>query len=480
MPELSNLLRQRLAATEDGGARVHPDADTLTAYVEQSLPAAERKTVVTHLSVCEPCRAVVALSQPDLPELVTQTVLKPAPVPVWRRLFTAGFGLAASVAAMAVIAVLVLQLPQRSVQPSTQSTEQAKVTPQKDQSPQAEEKRPVPAAPAEMGSASAALADQVEPAKEAPGRQRRDESDGIKVAAGFAAPRPAKPAANVPVLAASLRKEDYVNTNFFTANSSDNIVVDGQSNNDFPSAPQPQPSSTNGAFAYSNGKTPIFADIPPSTDGKSNVRILTPAPPPQPFDCKICKMPSAIAHGLHLHAPAIAPAIRAGTVSSSAMGGLGSFSATLAKNHPAEVSAAPEKAESAGLAGFDALSPGSLSASGFRSREAAPTVWKVAGGKLFKSAGPSQWEDAYPAASGGIEFSFVSTRGNDVWAGGSHASLIHSRDGGLTWEIVKLGDAATGTVVNITAGALNVQVRTSDNQTWSSADGGKSWTLHNE
>ena len=43
MPELSNLLRQRLAATENGGAPAHPDADTLTAYVEQSLAAAERQ-----------------------------------------------------------------------------------------------------------------------------------------------------------------------------------------------------------------------------------------------------------------------------------------------------------------------------------------------------------------------------------------------------------------------------------------------------
>ena len=86
MPELSNLLRQRLAATQSGAAPAHPDADTLTAFVEQSLPAAERQTVITHLSVCEPCREVVALSQPELPELATQTVLTPAPVSKWRRL----------------------------------------------------------------------------------------------------------------------------------------------------------------------------------------------------------------------------------------------------------------------------------------------------------------------------------------------------------------------------------------------------------
>ena len=59
MPELSNLLRQRLAATENGGAQVHPDADTLTAYMERSLPSTESQTVVAHLAVCEPCREVV-------------------------------------------------------------------------------------------------------------------------------------------------------------------------------------------------------------------------------------------------------------------------------------------------------------------------------------------------------------------------------------------------------------------------------------
>ena len=90
MPELPNLLRQRLAATENGDAQAHPDADTLTAYVEQSLPTAERQTVVAHLAVCEPCREVVALSQPELLEVAAQTVLKPAPVSGWRRLFTPG------------------------------------------------------------------------------------------------------------------------------------------------------------------------------------------------------------------------------------------------------------------------------------------------------------------------------------------------------------------------------------------------------
>src|SRR5689334_23108028 len=148
MPELPNLLRQRLAGTQNGPAQVHPgttvhpgatvhpeatvhpDADTLTAYVEKSLSAAERQTVVAHLAVCEPCREVVVLSQRELPELATQTVLAPAPVSRWQRLLRPAFGLAASVAAMAIIAILVLQLPQKSTQQSgslpNKETQQAK------------------------------------------------------------------------------------------------------------------------------------------------------------------------------------------------------------------------------------------------------------------------------------------------------------------------------------------------------------------
>src|SRR5690348_7971115 len=119
MPELPNLLRQRLAVTENGETQAHPDADMLTAYMEQSLAPAESKTVVAHLAVCEPCREVVVLSQAAMAQPETQTVLTPAPVPRWRRLFTPVFGAVASVVAMAVIAFMVFQLPQKNPQQSS-------------------------------------------------------------------------------------------------------------------------------------------------------------------------------------------------------------------------------------------------------------------------------------------------------------------------------------------------------------------------
>lgn len=490
MPELSNLLRQRLAGIETGSAQVHPqatvhpDADTLTAYTERSLPAAERQTVVAHLSVCGPCREVVALSQSPLPESEVQTVLKPAPISTWRRLLTPAFGLGAAVAAMAIIAVLVLQLPQKHPQqaPNQQSSNQDSVQQTVSQLPQETQAKAAPVedertraatstpSTADVKSKTIAGMDVAIAAKEARRMQTRNDASQGNIVAGLAAPVPPLPTRTV--LTSSAEKKDYINTNFFT-NGTDNVVLDGQSNN-LPAAPRPQP-GTGGAFSTSNSKITMFADLPPNAAGKSNVRILTPTPPAEHSSCTVCKIVGAGVHSLHLHPSGLAPAFRSSTLGTSAIGGQGMFSSALAKSQPVEASAAPAKGEASGLAASDALSPGAMSVSGARS--SSPT-WKVVGGKLLKSSDQSQWEDAYPTA--GFEFSFVSARGHDVWAGGSHASVIHSRDSGVTWENVSLGDAATGTVLSIIAGSASVQVKTSDNQVWSSSDGGKTWTITNE
>jgi hypothetical protein len=480
MPELSNLLRQRLAGTQNGPAPACPDADTLTAYVEKSLSATERQAVISHLSVCEPCREVMVLSQSELPQTATQTVLAPAPVSPWRRLLRPAFGLAASVAAMAVIAVLVLRLPQKSTPQSAslsdKETQQAKANPVGDQTAAPEAKSAVPAQPSSAGLAAAPESNLA--ANEARAQMKREEPARGKMAAKVdAVPSiaPPPPPARVPALTAGLQRKDFVNTDFFATNAAD-VVLDGQSKKDFPSAPQPQ-TVAGGTLFTANTKITGFSDIPTNAAGNSNVRILTPAPPKQPLTYKIGQLASATVHSLHLRTN-VSPTLRAGALGASTMGEPGSFSATLLKNQTAEAKAAPEKADAGSLAASDALSPGALSAPGFTSRASTPTSWKVVGGKLIKSAGQSQWEEAYPGA--GFEFSFVTARGNDVWAGGSHASIIRSRDGGLTWETVRLGEAATGTIVSIMAGTLNVQVKTSDNQLWSSSDAGKTWSLKGE
>jgi hypothetical protein len=504
MPELPNLLRQQLSGAQNGSqnsSSPHPDADTITAYVEQSLPAAERQTTAAHLAVCEPCREVVALSLPEL-ELVPQTVIKPVPVPAWRRFFSPALGLAASVAAMAIIAIAVLQLSHRTSQSPAQENQQAKVIVPSNPAPASEPSQSTPAAvpalvdqtaqvsPATANTseaktsqskpASAAALDNLQLAQAQPQAQAQLQAKDLKSRQRQDAPvdkSSALPAAQ-PVLTAGLQKKDYLNTNFF-ANSDDTVVLGGQNNGgqsqNVPAAPQPQTASAARAFSYSGNTITNFSDIPANATTKSNARLLTPTPGPEHFSCTICKVATATAHTLRLRS--VAPALRASTLGNSALGGPGMFSSTLERTQSAEVSAAPAKTEGGSLANSDSFSAGALSASSYQS-STEPTLWKVAGGKLIKSSGQSQWEDAYPAAA--IEFSFVNARGKDIWAGGSNASLIHSRDSGSTWETVKLGDAASGSIVSIIAGTFNVQVKTSDNQLWTSSDGGKTWALSSE
>jgi hypothetical protein len=495
MPELPNLLRQRLAATQTGETQAHPDADTLTAYMEQSLPLAESKTVVAHLAVCEPCREVVALSHTAMAESATQAVLTPAPVARWRRLFTPVFGAAAAVAAMAVIAVMVLQLPQKNSPQSSNSattgsaatnsavtnspsSQPAQEAQQKEQAAPAESKAAAPAptqqADARLSSAPSNLAKSADLTSAKDTEARLENSGGARAAKKPGSEISLAAPATLSAKAAVQPKKDFVNTNFFDSSNSDKVALDSQGNN-LPAAPQPQLGATNTGFNTANNKITMFADLPANAAGKSNVRLLTPPPPPEHLGCTICKFAQSTAHTLGLHSPVRAPALRAGALSSSALGGPGMFSGAIEKNQPAEISAAPARADSDSFAASSSLSASAMAPTLRKAESAAPT-WKVAGGKLMKSTGPSQWEDAYPVASSTMEFSIVNARGNDVWAGGSGASLIHSRDGGQTWETVKLGDNATGTIVSILAGTMSVQVKTSDNQTWASADGGKTWT----
>jgi hypothetical protein len=61
----------------------HPDADQLSAFAEQALPAHERELTLRHLAECAHCREIVALSLPDedeLPVVMATPVSAEAPV----------------------------------------------------------------------------------------------------------------------------------------------------------------------------------------------------------------------------------------------------------------------------------------------------------------------------------------------------------------------------------------------------------------
>jgi hypothetical protein len=80
MESVPNIVRERLKAAASDHR--HPDADVLTAFAEESLPAPERTAVIEHLARCGDCRHVLALALPELssPEVLAQKEPVEAPI----------------------------------------------------------------------------------------------------------------------------------------------------------------------------------------------------------------------------------------------------------------------------------------------------------------------------------------------------------------------------------------------------------------
>ena len=102
----------------------HPDADQIAAFVEHALPAHEREQMLDHLAGCRECRAIVALSLPEVEEPA-----KPSPASA-RRPWWAGWGLAwPAAAAIAALSFMVLYVHHAAVAPAKREEAQVAVSP---------------------------------------------------------------------------------------------------------------------------------------------------------------------------------------------------------------------------------------------------------------------------------------------------------------------------------------------------------------
>jgi photosystem II stability/assembly factor-like uncharacterized protein len=104
-----------------------------------------------------------------------------------------------------------------------------------------------------------------------------------------------------------------------------------------------------------------------------------------------------------------------------------------------------------------------------------------------------EWQNVLSPAN--VRFHAVAVVGENVWAGGSQASLFHSRDGGARWEQVnlptggspdspqqtqqpRLSGAPAPTITRIEfEDARHGSVEADDGTTWLTSDGGHSWTI---
>jgi hypothetical protein len=271
------------------------------------------------------------------------------------------------------------------------------------------------------------------------------------------------------------------------ANDAGNAIT---SQNELPSAPAPRAvgdyqSSFQSNLSLSNNAQLTIADAPHQTQGSKPLRILNPA-----VNASRLGLTTVITLGRDakqiFHRPA--PPIRGYGFATSAMGGAGQF------NPAKELGSAPEVTTAAPLAMKDAAEleqshaltarslagvrvDGAVVSDGLTKKtETAQSAWKVGDSKLLKLDDSGAWAEAYSTGEA-IEFSVVSSRGSDVWAGGSNAALVHSHDGGATWERITLGASATGTITSIEASSMKIQVKSSSGQSWYSPDGGKTWVL---
>jgi hypothetical protein len=73
MQNVPKIVQERVRRASHASSEIHPDADLLTAFVEQSLGKSEREHVMEHLTRCGDCREVVALALP-----ATDSVVIPA------------------------------------------------------------------------------------------------------------------------------------------------------------------------------------------------------------------------------------------------------------------------------------------------------------------------------------------------------------------------------------------------------------------
>ncbi len=481
MPELSSLLRQRLGAAP--APRVHPDADTLTAYAEDLLSPAERSQVLQHISLCSDCRAVAALTLPEgfMAEqpraAAAATVAAGVPRRSWFRL--PSFGLAASMAAMIALVALLVELPK---QPFVPRQNQARIAPP-----------PPPPVPAPVEAAPATAAQVPGPATQEQGAAAKPEdfvtanslrrSRESRPMAGFAAgivgapPRPAasQPPATVqgqPLHVAGTARQDYVNSQVFVTQA--NLISPAPARAaDLPSAPAAaRPTFVLGPSAiYAGGLqkgAPLDAAVVPP--GTTTVYPLAPA------DHQSFSITSKITQvGRQLHLKRVVPAIPSESVSGYAM-----FTPELANSQPAEMAArAAEKTDTADLSQSQAFTSRAMSRSALSALDQQSTfLWKVVQGKLLKSADLSHWTGGYTGPDS-INFTVVTANGPEIWAGGSNAALVHSLDSGLTWERITLGASATSTITSVEVNRNHIQVQSSSAQSWSSHDGGKTWTMDN-
>jgi hypothetical protein len=483
-PKIPQIVRERLLVQQAAPGGEHPDADTLTAFSEDTLTARERSLVTSHLSTCGSCREIMILSQPLAAEAAAVAAARTSRAPGWMAFRWA------ALAACLVLTVGVVLFERSSREPKfappeTIATAPATAPPQtfQDEQPKAEAERAQ--SKPEARSENPALAAKTRTEKPAPLNQR-----AFGGQAGYAS---------------------------FQANSmgrgSDGGEKFGERSKASRSRRQTAP-AREGEFYSSNA-----AAAPSAAFDRPNQFSTAPSPPP----------PTAASGGVvggivtgntagaqiagRQSRPETLGKLSPGVVAANEAGEADQTSeAQLAKQEPGKKKVADEtlpmtaassrrplpRDDKTAVAQSLAMSaPTSSSNFKLEAKDQAevlttnkeklatasptPVQWRIRGGKLQQSNDSGKTWKEVNIPTGASLRAFWSL-GNNVWAGGTQGSLFYITDDGKnSVQIpIKMDDGnVSQTVVAITfSDEMNGIITLENGQILQTADGGKTWERH--
>ena len=452
MPEVPKIVHDRLRAGFPGGTvpeASHPDPDVLTAFAEQALSAAEREGVLEHLARCGDCRELVAFSIPPMEsgaqpvsaeesESTASAASHTRREAGGRRFWFAWPGLrwAALAAGIAVAGGILLihpgkpnSAPEARQQPAGTVTQPAETIVAKQATPAPAiaaanhaEKKPTPAGRLSRRdkelqlaySAAAPAANAIARGQIEPSAASKDAAVGAAVGAvGGAAPTSPAPAPQVPSISEVVE-----------VTAASGPVTTEEARNDLPVTARQ------------------VADLPLNGRNMSELTISK---------AKAAKTesnePSALQRSQSLDR-------KQGTM---------------------ETTAQPQRAAAAGMTTTAAnLRP---NAGDFPQPAEHPAQWAIHGNDLQRSLDSGvAWKTVLHSDRPLLCYA---AGGNELWAGGKGGDLFHSANGGVAWNQVHPSAQDQTLSADVTHIDLyspsQIVLFTSNNQSWSTVDGGKTW-----
>lgn len=485
MQDVPKIVRERLQAATP--APNHPDADTLTAFTERSLPVVDRDIVLEHLARCGECREIVALALPETEAV--QVALRPAssgwlawPALRW------GF-VSAGILLLASLGIVLYQRQTHSATMAYRATVPVVTTTEPTGNV-----APVPA-PAEPSSQQDQLAtttgfeSRAKENNEAHGTEDQKAAEK-KVAAA------AKPLAQAaePTASASPQVGGMIAGN----------SIHGQP---LPHGPRlANQAAQQNANLFQSQAQNAAAPAPPPPSAKqslggaagSNVKVLAPA------SQTVEVSGQAVALDSTSSAQDVAVLRSESVPLQPSPGGTGGVVVNRAKEPGTLVlgsvelpgGAMPQSAATGAIGGPTAAPSArwNINGSGSLQRSLdqgntwqdvnvnAPSAADSGMGLAVAKSAPMKAKDSsaiLKRESIATTFRAVAANGADVWAGGSGAMLYHSTDSGSTWTRVipsSSGAQLTGDVVALEfPDSIHGRVSTSTSEIWITTDAGQTW-----